>query len=158
MKTKTPAQSRSFTSRIVRPHDVNSTGTAHGGHILEWMDMAASICARRHSNKRVNTVAVEELSFIKPLQIGHVAAIVSSMSRTFQTSMEVVVDVFDEDTVNDRQVLAATGIFIFVGLNDDNEPASIYELIPQTEDEKNRWRAAGQRRTARQQRKHEKRD
>jgi len=152
MKTKTPAQSRSFSSRIVRPHDVNSTGTAHGGHILEWMDMAASICARRHSNRRVNTVAVEELSFLQPLQIGHVAQLVSAICRTFRTSMEVLVDVYDEDTVNDTKVLAASGIFIFVGLNDDNKPASVPELVPQTEDENVRWHAAGRRRTARQQR------
>jgi acyl-CoA hydrolase len=158
MKSKTPAHSRSFTSRIVRPHDVNSTGTAHGGHILEWMDMAASICARRHSNRRVNTVAVKELDFIKPLQIGHVAKIVSSISRTFRTSMEVIVDVYDEDTMTESLTLSAHGIFLFVGLDETGKPASVPELVPETDSEKKLWNDAGRRREQRGQHKRETED
>lgn len=154
MKTKTSDESRTVTSRIIRQNDVNSLGTAHGGYILEWMDTVASICARRHSNRRVNTVAVEELSFIQPLQVGHVAKIVASISRTFRTSMEVLVDVFDEDTINDKLTLAVSGVFIFVGLDGD-KPAGIPELLPQTDDEKKLWEHAGKRRHARQQRKRE---
>ncbi len=158
MNSKRPSHSRTVTSRIIRQNDVNSLGTAHGGHILEWMDMAASICARRHSNRRVNTVAVEELSFFKPLHLGHVARIVASISRTFQTSMEVVVHVYDEDTINDTMVLATTGIFIFVGLDDDHKPASVPKVMPETDEEQKLWHAADQRRRARQQRKHETQD
>jgi len=156
MKTKTPSESRTETCRIIRQNDVNSLGTAHGGYILEWMDTAASICARRHTNLRVNTVAVEELFFVNPLHSGHVAKIVASLSRTFKTSMEVVVNVYDEDTINDSENLAVTGVFIFVGLDENGKPTRIPQLVPETDDEKKLWDEAGRRRDNRQQRKREK--
>lgn len=111
--------------------------------------MAASICARRHSNCHVNTVSVEELHFKAPLQIGHVAKIAASVSRTFNTSLEVIVDVFDEDTISEKLFLAATGIFIFVALDENHNATQVPHITPESDEEKKQWHAAGKRRERR---------
>lgn len=146
---KTPSQSRTEISRIVRPLDANTLGTGYGGYIMDWMDMAASICARRHTNLRVNTVMVESLRFKKPIRIGHVAKIVAVATRSFNTSMEVKVDLYDEDTYNDTIELAGTATFVLVGLDDKCRPTKVPELVPETEEEKQLWLQAGERREKR---------
>ena len=146
---KTPSQSRTESSRIVRPLDANTLGTGYGGYIMDWMDMAASICARRHSNLRVNTVSVETLRFDHPIQIGHVAKIIAYITRTFSTSMEVMVHIYDEDTLNAKTILAGSALFVLVGLDDNFRPARIPELTPETDEEKALWEAAGERRELR---------
>lgn len=146
---KTPSQSRTESSRIVRPLDANTLGTGYGGYIMDWMDMAASICARRHSNLRVNTASVETLRFDHPIQIGHVAKIIAYITRSFCTSMEVMVHIYDEDTLNDKTILAGSAVFILVGLDANKRPSGIPELVPETDEEKALWQAAGERRELR---------
>lgn len=148
-KTKSPGESRTEVSRIVRPLDANTMGTGYGGYIMDWMDMTASICARRHSNLRVNTVSVENLRFDRPLIIGHVAKIIACVTRTFSTSMEVLVNLFDEDTFRATTIPAGSAIFILVGMDENCKPAQVPELIPETDDEKALWEKAGKRRIRR---------
>ncbi len=108
--------------------------------------MAASICARRHCNVRVNTVNVNDLVFKKPLKVGHVARVVAKIVRAFRTSMEIHVDLFAEDTYADAAEIAASAVFLLVGLDDDMKPTPVPELIPLTDEEKRLWREAGERR------------
>lgn len=146
---KTPSQSRTEISRIVRPLDANTIGTGYGGYIMDWMDMAASICARRHSNLRVNTVSVETLRFDNPIRIGHVAKIIAYMTRSFSTSMEVRVDIYDEDTLTDQTILAGSALFVLVGIDENCCPTRVPELVPETDAEKKLWEEAGKRREMR---------
>ena len=151
-KSKTPADSRTEFNIIIRPADVNSLGACFGGTIMQWMDMTASICARRHSNVRVNTVKAEEIKFIKPLQVGHVAHLVAAVVRVFHSSMEVHVQVYAEDTYSSTSELAASAVFIFVGLNENMRPVKVYDLKPSTTEEQALWEKAGERRDRQKQR------
>ncbi|RPH92091.1 MAG: acyl-CoA thioesterase [Calditrichaeota bacterium] len=152
--SKPPSASRTEVSRIVRPLDANTMGTGYGGYIMDWMDMTASICARRHSNLRVNTVSVENLRFDRPLIIGHVAKIIASVTRTFNTSMEVMVSLFDEDTFQSTIVPAGSAVFILVGMDQNCKPVRVPDLIPETDAEKALWKEAGKRRVRRNKGKH----
>ena len=38
-------------SELVLPNDTNPHGTAFGGRIMEWMDVAAGISASRHARR-----------------------------------------------------------------------------------------------------------
>ena len=122
---------------------------------MNWMDMAASICARRHTNRRVNTIKVENIDFLKPLKVGHVAHCEAVIVRAFQSSMEIHVHVFAEDNYNATNELAATAIFIFVGLDENHRPVAINDLIPETAREKTLWEAAGNRRKQQKQNREE---
>lgn len=143
---KAPSDSITETSFIATPADANSIGTVFGGRIMQHLDMTAAICARRHSNVRVATVAVNDLKFIRPIRVGHVVKIIARMTRAFKTSMEVQTWVYAEDTYQDESLLAATAFFIIVGLDENNNPVAVPELSPQTAEELKSWQEAGERR------------
>jgi len=143
---KQASDSRTELNMIIRPADANSIGACFGGVTMQWMDMAASICARRHCNMPVNTVSAEHIHFRRALHIGDVAQIVATVVRAFQTSMDLRVQVFSEHTYAGTSELAATAHFIFIGLDDNNKPATVPEFLPMTEEEKLLWQEAGERR------------
>ncbi len=146
---KTPDKSYTEWSVIARPNDANSIGTIFGGRIMDWMDMTASICARRHSNLKVSTVAVENLHFGKPLKVGLVIKICAVINRTFGSSMEVNVEVFGEDTYNNKSFKAVTAQFIIAAIDDSFKPVKVPELKPVSDEEIKRWEEAGVRRSKR---------
>lgn len=131
---------------LATPSDANTIGSIFGGRIMEWMDMTAAICARRHSNLRVATVAVENLQFLRPLQVGLVIKILASVNRAFGSSMEVGIKVIGEDTYRDEAFHAASAYFTIVGLDEAGKPAKVPELIAETDLERRRWDEAGLRR------------
>ena len=148
MITKTPRESFTITSRITRPADANSLGTVYGGLILEWMDMAVSLCARRHCNTRVNTVSTQT-DFLHPLHVGHIARLEARVTRTFRTSLEVRVEMFDEDSYNSDETPIAVGVFFMIGLDKTLKPIAVPALQPETNLEKQLWNEAGERRQQR---------
>ena len=57
-----PADSSVSSTHVVLPPFTNSHGTAFGGQIMAWMDIAAGIAANRHSRNPVVTVSLEVFS------------------------------------------------------------------------------------------------
>ena len=143
---KTVSDSLSTTVLIAKPDDANSKGTIFGGRIMEWMDMSAAICARRHSNMMVSTVSVSRVRFYLPLYVGHIVHVTAKITRSFVSSMEVEVKVIVEDTYKDTHELGVLGYFTMVGLDDNGKPAKIPALNPQSLEEKESWNQAGLRR------------
>lgn len=131
---------------LATPADANTIGTVFGGRIMELMDMVAAICARRHSQRRVATLAVVDAKFLRPLHVGDVINIYAKVNRTFNTSMEVGLKVVGEDTYRREQFHAASAYFIIVTLDDENKPVKMPEFVPRTDVEKRRWQEAGERR------------
>jgi acyl-CoA hydrolase len=147
-------ESRSATeiSMIARPEYANSIGTVFGGRLLDLMDMAASICARRHCQLKVATAGIEQATFVKPIPIGKVIKIIANITRSFTSSMEIQVEVISEDTCSRESVLAARAYFYLVGLDEHNKPVKVPEYMPGTEAEKARWKMAELRRKSYQER------
>lgn len=148
-KSKSPFKSVTECSYLVRPGDANTIGTVFGGRIMEIMDMAASICARRHSQTLVSTIAVEDLHFHRPIIVGMVIKIIAIVNRTFKSSMEINIEVFGEDTYKDDAFLAASAYFILVGIDNERKPVPVPDLIPLTPEQIQRWEQAGVRREQR---------
>lgn len=149
MQSKTVTESATETSYLALPADANTIGSIFGGRIMEMMDMTAAICARRHSNLRVVTVAVEGMRFYQPLQVGLVIKFLASVNRAFSSSMEVGIKVMGEDTYLGQEFHAASAYFVIVGLDEKGKPAKAPELVPETEAEKRRWQEAEERRQKR---------
>lgn len=133
-------------AQVAFPGDANSVGIVFGGKILQLMDMAASIAARRHSNQRVVTVAVNLVRFFRPAQVGQVIIVNASVNRVFRASMEVGVSVQAEDTRMNTSVRVCSGYFTMVALDPDQNPVPIPDVLPQTPDQERRWIEAELRR------------
>ncbi len=138
---------------MVLPPDTNVHGTAFGGIIMQWMDIAASIAAGRHCNTPVVTVAVDDLVFAKPIRMGDVVIIKACVNHTGRTSMEVGVRVESEQPHTRQLSLCLTGYFTFVAVDNEGKPVEVPAITPTTPVEWQRYHNAETRRQQRLSRK-----
>lgn len=133
-------------SRIVLPNDTNTLGNLMGGQLLNWMDINAAISATRHCHRVVVTAAVNNVSFNKPIKLGDIVSIESKVSRAFSSSMEVFLDVFVENNRTGKRSKCNEAIYTFVAVDQVGSPINIPELVPETDEEKERYAGALRRR------------
>jgi len=143
------AASRVETTHLVMPGHANVHGTAFGGTIMQWADLAASLAAFRHARLPVVTAAVDQLTFLAPVPIGHLAILRGQVNAAFRTSMEVGVEVLTEDPCTGAQRLCCEAYLTFVAIGPDGQPVPVPPLLTATEAERRREADALARRAAR---------
>lgn len=146
---KPVSASQNEMSELVQPFDVNVYGSLFGGKLMELVDKTAGIAAYRHSEMKVVTVSVDQLIFKAPAPIGTILSIKASVNRVFHTSMEIGVRVCGWHPGSKAETLICPAYLTFVALGDDNLPATIPPVIPETPDQHRRFAQAGLRREAR---------
>jgi acyl-CoA hydrolase len=142
MKANTATSTLAITTKIVLPNDTNTLGNLFGGQLLAWMDVIASVSAHRHSKRVVVTASVNNVSFQKPINHASIVTLEAKVSRSFNSSMEVFVDVFVEDAVTGQREKCNEAIYTFVAVDQNGNPIQVPALIPETEEEKARFDGA----------------
>jgi len=142
MKTVKASETLSISTKVVLPNDTNTLGNLFGGQLLAWMDVIASVSAHRHSKRVVVTASVNNVSFQKPINHASIVTLEAKVSRAFNSSMEVFVDVFVEDHVTGIRVKCNEAIYTFVAVDQNGGPIQVPELVPETEEEKSRYDGA----------------
>ena len=142
MKGKLAKQSIAESTKLVLPNDTNTLGNLFGGSLLAWMDEIAFVSANRHSKRVAVTASVNNVSFDKPIKLGDTVTLRAKVSRAFTSSMEVIIDVFIEDRSTDNVVSSNQAIYTFVAVDQNGLPIEIPPIIPETEEEKERYEAA----------------
>jgi len=146
MKAKTPKQSRATLTEIVLPNDTNNLNNLMGGRLLHWMDIAAAITAHRHCNRTCVTASVNNVSFEHPIPRGSIVTLEANISRSFNSSMEIFIDVWIEDTLSGKKTKCNEAIYTFVAVDTKGKPSKVAEVIPETSLEKKRFDGALRRR------------
>ncbi|QDP85057.1 acyl-CoA thioesterase [Chryseobacterium sp. SNU WT5] len=141
-KSKKASQSLTIMTNIVLPNETNSLHNLFGGELLSKMDRCASISAARHCERRVVTASVNHVSFDHPIPEGGIVVLESKVSRAFSTSMEVYVDVWLDDPINQKKIHTNSGIYTFVAVDEFNRPIPIPNMEPVSEQEVERYNAA----------------
>ncbi|MGL6038357.1 MAG: acyl-CoA thioesterase [Soonwooa sp.] len=141
-KSKKAAESLSGMTNNVLPNETNSLRNLFGGELLSKMDRCASISAARHCERRVVTASVNHVSFNHPIPEAGIVVLESKVTRAFSTSMEIYVDVWLDDPINQKKIHTNEGIYTFVAVDEFNKPVPIPALEPETEEEKKRFDAA----------------
>lgn len=142
MKANKAIDTLAITTKIVLPNDTNTLGNLFGGQLLAWMDVIASVSAHRHSKRVVVTASVNNVSFQKPINHASIVTLEAKVSRAFNSSMEVFLDVFVEDAVTGQREKCNEAIYTFVAVDQNGNPIQVPELIPETEEEKTRYEGA----------------
>jgi acyl-CoA hydrolase len=146
---KPPSESRVEMTELAMPTDANNLGTVFGGRIVQWMDLAGAMAARRHARTPVVTAAMDELTFQAPVRLGHVAILQARVNAAFGSSMEVEVEVFDENPDTGVRRRCCDGFLTFVSLGKDNRPTPVPGLVLGEPGEIERERLAHARRARR---------
>ncbi len=137
-------------TEIVLPNDANPLGNIMGGRVMHWIDICAAIAAGRHAGTPVVTACVDQINFHRPVRVGAILVIYSSVNYAHRTSMEVGVKMFSEDRATGKRSHVASAYLTFVSLDrDTGTPRPVPKLIAETDDEKRRYQAGIDRRKAR---------
>lgn len=146
MEGKPVRESASEYAELALPTDANGLGNVLGGKVMHLVDLAGAMAAMRHARKPTVTAAVDSLRFLHPAHIGDLITLRSSVNRVFQSSMEVGVKVETENLMTGHKVHTCSAYLTFVALDKSGKPVPITPVIPETEEEKRRFRQAGERR------------
>lgn len=142
MKARKASETLAITTKVVLPNDTNTLGNLFGGQLLAWMDVIASVSAHRHSRRVVVTASVNNVSFNSPIFHASIVTLEAKVSRAFNSSMEVFVDVFVEDHVTGNRSKSNEAIYTFVAVDQNGGPIQVPELTPETDEEKERYESA----------------
>lgn len=146
MVAKTVSSSQVSMTQLVLPSHTNALDTIFGGTIMSWIDIAAAICAQRHSNRAVVTASMDQLSFIAPVRKGWVVNLKASVNFVSKSSMEIGVRVDAENPTTGEIFHTSSAYMTFVALGSDGRPTKVPDLILETEDDRFRNEAAKKRR------------
>ena len=129
-----------------QPNDANALGTLFGGKLMQWVDLAAALAASRHARSPVVTASVDNMTFLRPIHIGQLVILKSTVNRVFKTSMEVGVKVWVEDMRTGQTAHVSSAYLTFVALDVAGKRVTLPPAVPETDIEKRRWEHAGERR------------
>ena len=133
-----PKKSEPITTfEVIFPLDVNHYGTLFGGRLLAWMDKVAYFTAVQYSGFTSVTASVEGIDFEVPLISGDMIQLEGKVIYTGKSSMVIKVDVIKNDLFkHQNKILAYTGYFTFVALNEEKKPQPVPPMLLETEEEK----------------------
>ena len=137
-------------SQLVLPHEANVHGTVLGGTVMHWIDLAAAVTANRHCRLPVVTAAIDEMSFLAPIQVGQLALLHAHITLVDRSSMEIRVDVESEDLLSGARRHTSTAFVTFVALDPaTKKPVAVPPLILESEEERAEHERARERRRMR---------
>ncbi len=149
LAAKPPSASRVEMTELILPPDANALGTAFGGRVMQWTDLAASIAAMRHSRMTVVTASIDQLSFLAPMKVGELAVLRAHVNAVFGSSMEVEVNVMAEDPRSGDRRHCCEAFLTFVALGPSGRPSRAPPLSAEDPEDEERARAAARRREQR---------
>lgn len=146
MKARKAIETRAITTKVVLPNDTNTLGNLFGGQLMAWMDEIAAVAATRHCRRVVVTASINNVAFTNPIKLGDIVTLESKVSRAFNSSMEIFIDVSVEDRITGKPMRCNEAIFTFVAVDQNGSPIEIPQIIPESEEEKKRYEGALRRR------------
>ena len=139
---KKPKDSFTIMNEIVLPNDTNTLNNLMGGKLLHWMDIVAAISAQKHSNNIVVTASVDGVSFKEPIRLGDVVTLEAYVTRSFNTSMEVYIEVYAQNIPRNEKYKCNDAYYTFVAIDSRNKPVIVPTIEPETEMEKLKYEGA----------------
>ncbi len=110
---------------LAMPADTNPSGDIFGGWLLSQMDIAAGTVAFQRARGRVATVAVDAMSFHKPVYVGDVVSTYAEVVRVGRTSITLHVEVWVKRGRTGAEIKVTEGRFTCVALDERGRPRPV---------------------------------
>jgi acyl-CoA thioesterase YciA len=107
------------------PADTNANGDIFGGWVLSRMDQAGGIAAVERAQGRVVTIALDAMTFIRPVRVGDVLEVYTEVESIGRTSMKVHVEAWARRFRVSLHEKVTDATFTFVAIGDDGRPRPI---------------------------------
>lgn len=149
MLGKKVSESALVSTRWMFPSDANPAGNVFGGSIVRYIDEIAAAVAQRHSRTNVVIASMDRMDFFTPVKVGDLLTLSASVNNVGKSSMEVGVRVVAENPRTGEVRHAASAYGTMVALDEKGNPIAVPPLIPETDEEKRRFKEAEARRVYR---------
>jgi len=110
---------------VAMPKDTNPYGDIFGGWLMSMMDSAAGSVASRHSHGRAVTIAMEGMTFHRPVFVGDEVSVYAELVGTGRTSMKIAVEAWRRARHDDSSYKVTEATFIFVAVGEDRQPRRV---------------------------------
>jgi acyl-CoA hydrolase len=150
LPVRTVGESQSEMTELILPNDTNTLGNLLGGRLMHFIDLVGAMAAYRHARTHVVTASMDHIDFIAPVHVGDLLILKSSVNRAFNTSMEVGVKVWVENTVAGTHRHVASAYLTFVAVDSQGRRVPVPQLRPENDEEQRHFDDAGRRRELRQ--------
>jgi acyl-CoA thioesterase YciA len=110
---------------VAMPKDTNASGDIFGGWLLSQMDIAAGVAAAKIAGGRVATVAIDNMNFLVPVHVGAVVSCYTELVNVGRSSIQVLVEVWINNPLNDGQMKVTEGVFVFVAIDENRRTRAI---------------------------------
>jgi acyl-CoA thioesterase YciA len=110
---------------LAMPADTNQNGDIFGGWVLGQMDIAGGIFASKIAKGRCVTIAVDAMTFRKPVYVGDVVCVYAALIRIGRTSVTVRVEAWVIRRNQTSRILVTEGNFTYVAIDEHGRPRRI---------------------------------
>jgi acyl-CoA thioesterase YciA len=130
MTASTPGPSLSPSGEVVirtiaMPADANANGDIFGGWLMSQMDLGGAIFARGTAHSRVTTVAVDGMSFLRPVNVGDVVTCYAQLVSIGRTSLKVAVEAWVQRFADSTSLQVTEGTFTYVAIDGAGKPQPV---------------------------------
>jgi acyl-CoA thioesterase YciA len=113
---------------IAMPADTNANGDIFGGWLMAQMDLGCSVPARTRARGRVATIAVEGMTFHRPVRVGDVLSIHTEMLREGRTSMTINCEAWITRQPSGERAKVTEARFVFVAVDEQGRKRALPAL------------------------------
>jgi acyl-CoA thioesterase YciA len=110
---------------IAMPADTNANGDIFGGWVMSRMDQAGGIAGVERAHGRVVTVAVDAMTFIRPVKVGDVLCVYTEVEKVGRTSMKIHVEAWAQRFMTHHREKVTDATFTFVAIDDAGKPREV---------------------------------
>ena len=107
------------------PADTNANGDIFGGWVLSRMDQAGGIAAIERGKGRAVTIAIQAMTFHRPVRVGDVLEVYTEVVKVGRTSMTIEIEAYAVRFKTDHREKVTDGLFTFVAIDDDGRPRAV---------------------------------
>ena len=110
---------------LAMPADTNANGDIFGGWVLSQMDQAGGIAGVERARGRVVTIAVDAMTFIRPVKVGDVLCVYTAVEHVGRTSMKIHIEAWSRRFLTGVREKVTVATFTFVAIDDEGRPRPI---------------------------------
>jgi acyl-CoA hydrolase len=127
---------------FVMPHMQNIRGDLFGGDLMALVDQAAAVAAIRHAGGPAVTASIERVDFRERIPVGELVTCAATVDYVGNSSMDITVEVYAERVSSGEKRHTHTAHVVFVGLDENGRPKRVPRLVPETDEERERYARA----------------
>jgi acyl-CoA thioesterase YciA len=107
------------------PGDTNANGDIFGGWVLSRMDQAGGIAAVQRTQGRAVTIAVDAMTFIRPVRVGDVLEVYTQIEHIGRTSLKIHIEAWARRFRTYVQEKVTDATFTFVAIDEHGKPRAV---------------------------------